>query len=366
MQLRTKPDFQQHLFFAFSFLLTLAPNQQAAINTTSISQIQQYHLQHQQLRQQNLHAAMNHSTAENNVAKVDKKAKAKKELNKQSSSESITNKTLSKVETVSKCNGTSSPCSGAITATQKRKDKKLKSQLAKQSSVEDSSSVESVARSVKTKTKDAIPAACNKAKRNSIDVEPQAKLTKDLQFEIEAKKEERRKVKAPKYEYADPQYKTNKFDVLDMDDDDDYYISEEESVDSGVTTSTVENTVQQISKKIPTKVTVSNKNAKQSIHTPPPPSTAAKTEKSKPTKELPPQTKKEKSPIEAEVPLSKKQKKKLAQQQARQQSQGSAQSSVSKGDSLSSAMHKLRLNDDTTIELVKENHETAGCNAVRQ
>lgn len=314
---------------------------------------------------------MNQATIANNptnATKVEKsKSKTKKELNKQSSSESITNKNSNKDETPSKCNGTNSQCSSAITATQKRKDKKLKSQLAKQSSVEDSSSVDSVARSVKTKTKDTVPVGSNKTKRNSVDVEPLIKLTKDLQLECEAKKEERRKVKAPKYEYADPQYKTNKFDVLDMDDDDDYYISEEESVDSGVTTSTVDNQSQHNSKKIPTKVNISNKNAKQSIPTPPPPSTA-KTEKSKPAKELPSQLKKEKTPVEAEVPLSKKQKKKLAQQQARQQNQGSSaiKSSVSKGDSLSSAMHKLRLNDDTTIELVRENHGTAGCNAVRQ
>lgn len=353
-----------------SLIATLsAPNQQAPINTTSISQIQQYHLQHQQLRQQNLNVAMNQATIATNATKVEKKAKTKKELNKQSSSESITNKNSNKDDTSSSSNnGTNSQCSSAITATQKRKDKKLKSQLAKQSSVEDNSSVESVARSVKTKTKDAVSVGSNKTKRNSVDVEPLIKLTKDLQLECEAKKEERRKVKAPKYEYADPQYKTNKFDVLDMDDDDDYYISEEESVDSGVTTSTVDNQSQQNqqnSKKIPTKVTVLNKNAKQSIPTPPPPS-AVKAEKTKPVKELPVQVKKEKSPpVVAEVPLSKKQKKKLAQQQARQQNQGSAKPSVSKGDTLSSAMHKLRLNDDTTIELVKENHGTAGCNAVR-
>lgn len=284
-------------------------------------------------------------------------------MNKQSSSESITNKNSSKDDTSSKCNGTNS---GAITATQKRKDKKLKSQLAKQSSVEDSSSVESVARSIKTKTKDAVPIGCNKTKRNSVEVEPQTKLTKDLQLESEAKKEERRKVKAPKYEYVDPQYKTNKFDVLDLEDDDDYYISEEESVDSGVTGSTVENQ-QQIPKKIPTKVNISNKNSKQSIPTPPP--FAAKTERSKSTKELPSQPKKEKAPVEAEVQLSKKQKKKLAQQQARQQNNGvqvGTKSSVFKADTLSSAMHKLRLNDDTTIELVKDNHGTGGCSTVRK
>lgn len=315
------------------------------------------------MRQQNLNAALNNVTATTTATKVEKKAKTKKELNKQSSSESITNKTTNKDELSSKCNGTNSQCSGAITATQKRKDKKLKSQLAKQSSVEDSSSVESVARSVKTKPKDPIPVA----KRNSVEVEPPAKLTKDLQLECEVKKEERRKVKAPKYEYADPQYKTNKFDVLDLDDDDDYYISEEESVDSGVTTSTVENPVQQNLKKHPTKVAASNKNSKQSTPTPPPPSTTAKSEKSKPTKELPSQSKKEKPPVEVEVQLSKKQKKKLAQQQTRLQNQANPKSSVSKGsDSLSSAMHKLRLNDDTTIELVKENHGTAGCNAVSQ
>ncbi|KAG4067279.1 hypothetical protein HA402_000270 [Bradysia odoriphaga] len=358
------PDKDKLLYTFINGQLVNAPNQQAPINTTSISQIQQYHLQHQQLRQQNLNAAAVNPTtvAANTSTKVEKKAKAKKELNKQSSSESITtNKTSNKDETSSKCNGSTS--SGAITATQKRKDKKLKAQLAKQSSVEDNSSVESVARNAKTKAKDVMPIACNKAKRNSVEVEPQPKATKDSQLESDLKKDERRKVKAPKYEYADPQYKTNKFDVLDLDDDDDYYISEEESVDSGVTsTSTVDLVSQQNSKKNPTKANISNKNTKQAAVTPPTPSTT-KTEKSKPTKEVQTQLKKEKSPVEAEIPLSKKQKKKLAQQQARQQSQANAKSSVSHGDSLNSAMHKLRLNDDTTIELVKDNHGTANCNA---
>lgn len=314
---------------------------------------------------------MNQPTIGIAATKVEKKAKTKKELNKQSSSESITHKSSNKDDTSSKCNGTtatvSSSSSGAITATQKRKDKKLKAQLAKQSSMEDSSSVESVARSIKTKAKESIPTGCNKTKRNSVDVEPPTKLTKDLQADSEAKKEERRKVKAPKYEYADPQYKTNKFDVLDLDDDDDYYISEEESVDSGVTTSTVDNAQQQNPKKVPAKVNVSSKNAKQSIPTPPP-SSSAKSEKSKTTKEpAAPQSKKEKSPVVevAEVQLSKKQKKKLAQQQARQQNNANAKSEVSNGDcSLSNSMHKLRLNDDTTIELVKENHVATGCNTV--
>lgn len=353
----------------FRFTIS-APNQQAPINTTSISQIQQYHLQHQQLRQQNLNAAaMNHATVvANNPTKVEKKAKAKKELNKQSSSESITTTTTTTIknsnkdDTSAKCNG-STNSGTTITATQKRKDKKLKAQLAKQSSLEDTSSVESVARNSKTKTKDAIPVACNKTKRNSVEVEPQPKPTKDSQLECEPKKDERRKVKAPKYEYADPQYKTNKFDVLDLDDDEDYYISEEESIDSGVTTSTVEYTSQQNSKKNPTKANLSNKSVKQTVSTPPTP-TITKAEKSKPVKEVPTQLKKDKTPVEAEVPLSKKQKKKLAQQQARQQSQATPKSSVSQGDSLNNAMHKLRLNDDTTIELVKDNHGTANCNTV--
>lgn len=309
------------------------------------------------------------------ATKAEKKAaaKSKKELNKQSSSESITNKASAKDETSSKCNGTSTnslSSTGAITATQKRKDKKLlKAQLAKQSSVEDSSSVESVARSAKAKTKDANPSTCNKTKRNSVDVEP-TKVTKDLQLENDAKKEERRKVKAPKYEYADPQYKTNKFDVLDLEDDeDDYYVSEEESIDSGVTSSTVDNPSNQNAKKMPAKANVATKNAKQSNPTPSPSTSSAKAEKSskQPAKEvLPPPSKKEKSPpaVEAEVPLSKKQKKKLAQQQARQQSQAMAKSEASKGDALSNSMNKLRLNDDTTIELVKENHDTAACNSV--
>ncbi|KAJ6638598.1 Protein FAM193A [Pseudolycoriella hygida] len=357
------PDKDKLLYTFINGQLINAPNQQAPINTTPISQIQQYHLQHQQLRQQNLNAAMNNaatapSTANNATNKVEKK-KAKKELNKQSSSESFTNKSGAKDEAPSKCNGTNSLSSSAITATQKRKDKKLRSQIAKQSSVEDSSSVESVNRNVKAKAKDAIPISCNKSQRNSVELEPATKLTKDL--ETDAKKEERRKVKAPKYEYADPQYKTNKFDVLDLDDDDDYYISEEESVDSGVATLTGDTqSLRSLPKKTATKAAVSNKNTKQSIPTPP---SAPKTEKSKPTKELTSQLKKEKSPVEVEVQLTKKQRKKLAQQQARLQKQESAKASAAKNDSLTNAMHKLRLNEDTTIELVEDNHVT-GCNSV--
>lgn len=324
-------------------------------------------MQHQQLRQQNIDA-MNQTPVLNNSTKVEKKPKAKKELNKQSSSESITTKSSTKDEPSTKCNGTTTQSSSAITATQKRKDKKLKTQLAKQSSVEDNSSVESVVRGVKPKVKETIPVMCNKAKRNSVDVEPQIKLTKESQAESDVKKEERRKVKAPKYEYADPQYKTNKFDVLDMDDDDDYYISEEESINSGVTTSTGDNQLPSNVKKISAKAIVSNKKPKQPTPTPPPQQPViVKAEKPKPVKELPSQLAKEKSPVEVEVHLSKKQKKKLAQQQTRQQNQGAFKSTVPKsGDSLSNAMHKLRLNDDTTIELVKESHGAAGCNAVRQ
>lgn len=57
--------------------------------------------------------------------------------------------------------------------------------------------------------------------------------TKELNINDEKPKKEKKKVKAVKFEYADPNYKVNQFDLLDMDEDDDYYIesSSEESSD---------------------------------------------------------------------------------------------------------------------------------------
>lgn len=66
------------------------------------------------------------------------------------------------------------------------------------------------------------------------EVETIINSTKELAIsEEKPKKEKKKEKKAVKFEYADPNYKVNQFDLLDMDEDDDYYIesSSEESSD---------------------------------------------------------------------------------------------------------------------------------------
>lgn len=80
-----------------------------------------------------------------------------------------------------------------------------------------------------------------KQKKGKKDVESEinaiTKSTKEMTIAEEKPKKEKKKVKAVKFEYADPNYKVNQFDLLDMDEDDDYYTesstdesSEEESI----------------------------------------------------------------------------------------------------------------------------------------
>lgn len=55
------------------------------------------------------------------------------------------------------------------------------------------------------------------------EIETITNSTKELTINGEKPKKEKKKVKAVKFEYADPNYKVNQFDLLDMDEDDDYY-----------------------------------------------------------------------------------------------------------------------------------------------
>lgn len=80
----------------------------------------------------------------------------------------------------------------------------------------------------------------NRAKKSAeSDIESITSSAKDLSLAEEKPKKEKKKLKAVKYEYADPNYKINQFNLLDMDEDDDYYIesSDESSDDESSTES---------------------------------------------------------------------------------------------------------------------------------
>lgn len=349
----------------------------AEFKAQSISQVQQYHLQHQQLRQQNLNAALNNAAAAAavasapqppaNTSKSDKNEKKKHKKEKQSSGISVDN-TVIPVKV-------SPPAEVA-----KKKSKKV-AVTDRKDSIDETSSVDtnkSKKQSEKAKKQES---SASKSK----DIDLLVRMTKDLQLSSK-KTEEKRKVKAPKFEYVDPQYKNNKFDVLDLDDED-YYISEEESVESApsspvpVPAKALETPKPSKTgkKSLAVKVSATPVHVEKPVQSSYAAAAAGKLDK----KAVPiaqrvlqavvtPAKNKGKSssppiPPIAEVQLSKKQKKKLAQSQLKLDAMNATAVSKSKVDkkvqnaenmakSLKDSMQRLNLNDDTTIELVRENH----------
>lgn len=190
-----------------------------------------------------------------------------------------------------------------------------------------------------------------KSKKNAVDddIESITNATKELALAApEAKpKKEKRKVRAMKFEYADPNYKVNPFDLLDMDEDDEFYTESSSSSSSdeeepprvvrpaaAINPKPVRNAPPPVESTATKKAATNNKgNAmsatsdKKSVTQPQPQPTVAAT--------------------------SKKQKKKGAQPQ--QQSHNEKPASKS----LTTQMQRLQLNADTTIELVNDHHHNS-------
>lgn len=343
----------------------------AEFKAQSISQVQQYHLQHQQLRQQNLNAALNNAAA---AATVPAGAASTKVDGGEAvaSADSNNSKKKSKKE-----NKNPSPLAQPIKAAenigkQKNTPKKLNNVEYRKSSIDDSCSVDTT--------------STNKSKNGKkvSTINQITRMTKDLNL---SKKNEKRKVKAPKYEYADPQYKNNKFDVLDLDDDD-YYISEDDSSvpsspsrrSSPVTVAEPITTKSMVNETAKSSLKITNVAATKSA----PAAVPAKTTETKSSSyaaaaagRLDKNSSKSKnnSPAVILLPpppppppeLSKKQKKKLAQQQLKQEnaatkigsSSKKAQNAAALTNTLKDSMQRLSLNDDTTIELVRDSHAAA-------
>lgn len=361
--------------FTCTYYFSGVSTDSAEFKAQSISQVQQYHLQHQQLRQQNLNAALNNAAAAAAIAsapqppvsnsKSDKNEKKKQKKDKQNDVIPLQSIIMPVKESLPVQVG-------------KKKSKKI-AITDRKDSIDETSSVDTnKSRKQAGKTKES---STSKSK----DIEVLVRLTKDLQLSSK-KTEEKRKVKAPKFEYVDPQYKNNKFDVLDLDDED-YYISEEESVESApsspvpVPPKALETLKPSKTgkKSIPVKVSVTSSTAEKSVQSSYAAAAAGKLDK----KAVPvsqrvlsnvatPAKNKGKSsspptPPIAEVQLSKKQKKKLAQNQLKLDALNATAVSKNKVDkkvhnaeimakSLKDSMQRLNLNDDTTIELVRENH----------
>lgn len=258
-------------------------------------------------------------------------------------------------------------------------------------------------------------------KDEDVDVENVAELTKNLTLSEEQPKKQKKKVKAVKYEYADPNYKVNQFNLLDDDEDgDDYYLesSSDESIDepvpvkltafvsqtptASVQVTTTDSQASQLSKN-------NNKNKGKDKNAKNQPDTAkkakndansnAKTTNNTTTGAVTKIDKKSSSEsnksaakpsnvaqaqvvtpklASIETVTSKKQKKKAAQKQQNQtqvqaqlqphqptlvRSKSSVEKVTPKGDnavnSLNKSMQRMQLNSDTTIEPVNNTNHTA-------
>ena len=358
-----------------------------------MSQVQKYHLQHQQLKELNASANANKmSSIVNN------------EPQSSTSDKNVINKNLNQKKTENN--------SGKI-KTNKNDNKLVKNASAANNQIENGRKT-TVAEEQNSQAKEVASKKNKNNKKNEQNcnekVEQIIKLTKNLKITTDAdavdkKPSKKIKVKAPKFEYADPQYKMNKFDVLDLDDDDFYISEEEESVPDSVTvspvtvkkdtTSVIENkkpestshqkpsNSKKNSKKNTTLASKSNvttpvlilkeaNNLRQSYN-----DLVATTNKNENKKQA--QLNKKNTnvskvsptpqPLVPPVELSKKQKKKLAQQKAKldaaaavaagdgrkSKSAKSITNAENMANSLNKTMQRLNLNDDTTIELVKEN-----------
>lgn len=221
----------------------------------------------------------------------------------------------------------------------------------------------------------------------SLDEPPRSKHNATTAKEdMETPKKEKRRVKATKVEYADPQYAKNKFDVLNLEDDD--YESESDddqpresvspswparsstsesnkySKDSSFTT--VQKTRAEKAKALKLASQAWNREAKAAL--------AAKAAgfTNRPQS---PYVRVPAPPQPIEIQLTKKQLKKMAQQQTRLAAQQAATAvkpkpvasnisanpmqSQSMAQTLKNSMQRLSLNDDTTIELVREQQKVA-------
>lgn len=347
----------------------------AEFKAQSISQVQQYHLQHQQLRQQNLNAALNNAAAAAAVASAPQPPVST------SKSEKNEKKKLKKEKQISgiTVDSTVVPVKASPPVEVGKKKSKKEAVTDRKDSIDETSSVDtnkSKKQLAKTKKQES---SASKSK----DIDLLVRMTKDLQLRSK-KTEEKRKVKAPKFEYVDPQYKNNKFDVLDLDDED-YYISEEESVES-VRSSPVPVPPKALETPKPSKTGKKATALKTATPVPvekPVQSSYAAAAAGKLDKKavpiaqrvlpavVPPSKNNGKSSSPptppAEVQLSKKQKKKLAQNQLKLDALNATAVNKNKVDkkvqnaeimakSLKDSMQRLNLNDDTTIELVRENH----------
>lgn len=259
-----------------------------------------------------------------------------------------------------------------------------------------------------TAVKEAKEGKAKEKKKSKRDVENEVdsitSSVRDITIDAEKPKKEKKKPKAVKFEYADPNYKVNQFGLLDMDEDDDYYIesSSDESCEPEpprivkaptitkpptppIQTVTANEPQSQQSKNTKTKPTKSSKaaepakkvtadaNAKVStVKTDKKPIASevsqvnATKSQSNPTitnanSAALPQTK----PVDNN--LSKKQKKKQKQQQTLQTNtaapkastdkiNGKAESSV---NSINSSMQRLQLNSDATNEASNSHQTTA-------
>lgn len=259
-----------------------------------------------------------------------------------------------------------------------------------------------------------------KGKKDEVDVENVAELTKNLTLSEEQPKKQKKKLKAVKYEYADPNYKVNQFNLLDTDEDgDDYYLesSSDESIDEPVPVKLTA-TVSQIPTASVQVLTTDSQASQQSKNN------NKNKGKDKNAKNLPDNAKKVKNdansnakptnttttgtvtktdrksssesnkvaakssnvsqaqvvtpkPSSVETVTSKKQKKKAQKQQNQTQvqaqlqplqptlvrSKSSVEKTTSKGDntvnSLNKSMQRMHLNSDTTIEPVNNINHTA-------
>lgn len=212
--------------------------------------------------------------------------------------------------------------------------------------------------------------------------EPRSKANFAAKAKKDSPKPQKRRVKATKYEYADPQYAKNKFDVLNMDDDDFESASDtsesvspvrparptageppKHSKDSSFTT--VQKTRAEKAKAQKLASQAWNREAKAVL--------AAKASPV-PFNNRPqsPYVRVPAPPQPIEIQMTKKQLKKLAQQQTRIAAQQttvvptthktttSRPESQTMAQTLKNSMQKLSLNDDTTIELVRQQQRPNG------
>lgn len=228
----------------------------------------------------------------------------------------------------------------------------------------------------------------------TLEEPPRSKPSVKAKAEIVVPKKERRRVKTTKFEYADPQYAKNKFDVLNMDDDDFESESDDDNANESVSPSwrarsstaesnkysrdssftTVQKTRAEKAKAQKQASEAWNREAKAALA-----AKAAGSSTSFTVRPQSPYVRDRAPPQPIEIQLTKKQLKKMAQQQTRLAAQqaataanapkptasnSSSNASQSMAQTLKNSMQKLSLNDDTTIELVREQQRTAAVGTV--